>query len=311
MRLQQYLTEGRSRSIELDDLLKLIPHYSDMMEYYLKGGKPLMRGLPNYGNFKIVQPSQHRERESANTSNYYTLLTSNDPSWKHIPPRNRAIVGSTQYAKASRYGSELYVMVPKNGTMIAQSPTVDFWGSFNHAFGDDDYPLGNFNDNLSELFETAGIYNSDSSYQKLKDSCKKFDTFIKNNDNYNNFEDWYDDKFNYSNTLYYAFREVGGYRGNLYEVLVKIFNPRNISIHKAGQTLNDGVETWVSDDCLMIEYDIFTDKSDDDMMKIWQEVTGKSNPNLFNTVFHDKLKILKDVDISKLQDKNRYRGGDW
>lgn len=69
------------------------------------------------------------KRESANTSNYYTILFSELlPSWKNIPRRDHALVCSTNFYKARRYAEEYpYIIIPYDTTLIAETHQDDFW----------------------------------------------------------------------------------------------------------------------------------------------------------------------------------------
>lgn len=294
MRLQQYLTENRSKKLSIDQFLKELPKYHDILKYYYKGGTLILRGGTDVGDVGIISPSKFEERRSAYTSNYYTLISSNDPSWKHIPKRSMAVVGATDYDKVDGYNEDIYIVLPRNGTIIAQSPTEDFWGSFNHAFGDDPYPLRNFNNSLTKVFNYVGINDDpDGSLSELKKACKAVDVYISNNEE--SFEGFIRNVYDTGYAFERAMRNIS-YKGDLYKWLTNIFDPKNISTIKAGGNLKEGVETWSSDDCLVINYNEYRKFKDDKnplMMEIFGQIDPKVNPEFKNTQMKDQLGYVR------------------
>lgn len=272
MRLQHFINEyneDRTKEINLDTFTSILPKHTDILKYYKKGGKLFLRGGSGYSDFAYVKPYDSDERKSAYTYNYYTLISSNDPSWKHVPPRNRSVVGSTKYDKASGYNNTLYVVLPENGSLIGQSPSEDFWGSFAHAFGDDDYPLRNFNDQLYDLFKIAGYSGTgDDSISNLKSACNRVDKWMENNDmsGLGQVIDWLESEAD--GTSYTFSRAVNNvkYKGNFYDWLIRVFSPKNIKVVKAGHALKDGVEVWTDGNCLLIDYDVFQDDAYTDII---------------------------------------------
>jgi hypothetical protein len=97
-------------------------------------------------------------RKSRNTSNYYTILFSNLPSWHSFPKRNNCLVATTSYTTAFNYG-DVYLVLPFNGAKIGVCPSEDIWFSFRDKINI--RSLFNFNNAL----KNAGV--SDNSYQEL------------------------------------------------------------------------------------------------------------------------------------------------
>lgn len=262
MRLQHFLNEAgsmedggysitRSKSITEEDFTKQLKSYSNIIEYYAKGNKVIYRGIKGlYGNYGYVNPSLSQKRKSAYTFNYYTLISSEDSSWKGIPPRDKSIVCSTSYDKASGYETSpdmsgtLCVVLPKNGSNIAQTHTEDFWGSFQHAFGSDSYPLGSFNRTLNSTFNFITKEDGDDSITDLKKVYKKVDEWVKENG---------EDKL-YNLYLYHLEVIKEFYKGDFYKMLTDIFNPKkgNIVVSKSGHKLRDDVEVWTDGECLLV-----------------------------------------------------------
>lgn len=295
MRLKKFLLEDygamdgggyggqhRSKDIEEQDIYNMCKDYMDMFKYYDKTGIRFMRGVSSSSDYAIINPSKST-RASAYTSNYYTLISSEDPSWKNIPPRNHSVVGSTGYDKAESYGN-LYILVPKNGSKIAQCQSEDFWGTFQHAFGDENYPLGDFNRSLTNIFRRIDIKQPDKSLSVLKSACKEFDEFMGKEGYNQNFSKFIRDN-SYDYVVFYEDVFEKFYKGDLYEMLLNVFDPKKgkIKVVKAGQELRKDVETWTDGECLMICEEYFHD--------ILRNVIDGKTSN--NTEIKDQLKDKK------------------
>jgi len=99
--------------------------YNKMLE-----GRRIYRGITGSAEWPywIVKPGS-AERKSRNTSNFYTGLIDNLPSWKNYPKRSRSIICSTGRGGAASFGNVLDVF-PKNGAKIGICSAEDFWLSF-------------------------------------------------------------------------------------------------------------------------------------------------------------------------------------
>jgi hypothetical protein len=128
-----------------ETLMLLKKHCSDLL-WMIKMDAPFRRGdkkLRIPGGLAIVDPTQ-TVRMSENTSNFYTMLMSNLPSWKDWPRRNRSFICSTEESKAAGhaidYGkpsatfnsqseNQTYVIIPCNGSKIGEVGEADIWGT--------------------------------------------------------------------------------------------------------------------------------------------------------------------------------------
>jgi len=168
MRFKNFLiTEGRSVPMDIRKASSVIR--SNCMESYnkwLHKSNALWRGnISARSDFAIVKPSEHT-RASANTSNYYTLLTDNLPEWKKYPNRSQSIICANN--DRSIYGSPMsqFLVLPFDGSNIGICPTEDFWDSFSETFRTSiDY----FNDRLENVHYalTGRTMRFDSNYRKL------------------------------------------------------------------------------------------------------------------------------------------------
>lgn len=106
-------------------------HCSDALNTYLQTGKSLYKGLDNFYNNFYAMDSSQIARRSQNTTNIYTIFTSQfSKEWKQYPPRERSFICSTSTRYAGNYGT-VFCIFPENGTNIGICPSYDMWDSFN------------------------------------------------------------------------------------------------------------------------------------------------------------------------------------
>ena len=155
MRLKAYLlNEGRTKTLTPKAAYKIIQEKcSSALVAYQKGTK-MWRGIydTSFNTFGIVKPHK-TTRVSANTENYYTLLTANSKHWKNFPRRDQSIICSTGRGTAFSFGDP-YVVFPMDGARVGVCPTSDFWNGFAGSWGMSD--LDSINTMISELLEEAG-----------------------------------------------------------------------------------------------------------------------------------------------------------
>lgn len=312
MRLEQYLLsekkwgasdefsgKHRSKDLSYDECLKELRtgKYSDMINYISRGGVPMMRGS-RYGSYAYIDPYKSAPRKSMYTSNYYTLLMSKLSVWKKFPPREYAVICSTNRKKASDYGNVVYVL-PQNGSKIGVTSSNDLWGSFGKYIGSGneeyDGPLGKMNDAWDELFgsvfsyrffeniETSSdgqvdlskvdkdidLYIVDEDFDMLKRACNSITKIINN-------KGWEKTlvKDGWSNLLAYANIYEGHHiqtigkmfkkYNDMWKVMQEMYDPKvnNFKLAKSGDKLPNKVEVWTDGKCLMIsedDYDIVSE----------------------------------------------------
>ena len=274
MRLQQYINEGRGKSIGVQETAKIIKkNCSAALKTYNKG-YGIYRGITTYqsdGDFVLIDPKKHT-RDSANTYNYYTLINDNSPKWKKYPKRSKSIVCTTDQSRAKEYGDgDVYVVFPFNGSKIGVCNADDYWVSFdyvNWAFGY--VSLREFNDDLQKLFDIEYVnkYIGDIDgywvgWSELNHAFRMFDEFIEIADqeyfDYHREEaeedgvEYEEPEEDYSPTIEeiqdeYSIGFLSEY--NKEDGLEKMFNhafdpKRNkFELKKAGDKLYDGVELW-------------------------------------------------------------------
>lgn len=258
----------RSKDISEDEFYKQLKNYSKSVKGFLDNDIKFYRGVRKSikGKYGFVNPRQS-QRSSSYTSNYYTVIMSESPKWKKYPKRDESIVGSSYFYKASGYGdAKIYLVFTHNNGDIAQTHSEDLWGAFKHVFGDNEYPLGEFNEILDAIFDTVGYKDTspDNSLQELKTACGKVDEFIEEN----NLSDKIDslEAIKLLEVYYLDYniykRSIGKmYRGDFYKMLLDIFDPQkaNIKVLKPGQKFKSNAELWTNADCLLLDYEFVDD----------------------------------------------------
>lgn len=136
----KYNKMTRTEELELssEEIIRYIEQYSPKTIEMLKHTR-IYRGASHkitYGP-KYVDPTIFN-RKSANTSNFYTTLVDNLPSWADYPKRSQSLVGSTNFGYASEYGN-VYLIIPMDGVPIGISSEEDFWESFPYVQANLDY----------------------------------------------------------------------------------------------------------------------------------------------------------------------------
>ncbi len=127
MRLKSYLlTEaGRTKNLSQKNTEVILKKQCKAALESFKKDDIIFRGIYDHSfTYGIVKPSKHT-RTSANTENYYTLLTANSKQWKNYPRRDQSIICSTDIRGAASFGDTFYVF-PFNGSRIGFTPDLDF-----------------------------------------------------------------------------------------------------------------------------------------------------------------------------------------
>jgi len=128
MRLKQYITESRSKSMRMDDAINAIKTHCKQSVKKYKQGIRIYRGIDVYEQFLFVDPLKY-ERVSANTSNYYTVINDNSPYWKKYPKRSRSIICGSDWDISTVYGT-VYHVFPYDNAKIGICSQSDYWDSF-------------------------------------------------------------------------------------------------------------------------------------------------------------------------------------
>jgi hypothetical protein len=207
--------------------------------------------------FQLSTPSKF-ERTSANTSNEYTLLLDNLPSWKEYPKRSRSLICSN--AKGSRYAygfGYVGIVIPFNGAKFGVCEQNDFWKSVdllrNYSF---DGPQA-LNLELQRVFERAGIKipNKNTDYNKLMDALEFGTEWLRNNiDKQPGSDD--SKEFYYRHWLVKCFRTVINGDETLFEFVERVLDPVKNGFNLTDYTglqkyQNTTREVWTDSDCII------------------------------------------------------------
>jgi len=189
--------------IRIKDIEQTISEYNPMALNKIKNNIIIFRGMKvdNIPSFE-TQPLQNR-KSPFSSNNFYNLLMSNLPAWQDYPKRNNSFICSTDKRKASEYGNDLFVVIPKGNPTIGICENEDLWLSFNYMC--DEYGIkdaDDFNKNLKYVFDIMKNLNitdkmpqsnypelinilknlSPEDYEKLEDELpyRKLKMFLKN-----------------------------------------------------------------------------------------------------------------------------------
>ena len=240
MRFQGYIiNEGRSVKVdEADAIAGIRKDCKKILNAFKKGGG-IYRGIyDEFEPFMKVKPSSFT-RESANTSNVYTLVLDNHPKWKRYPKRSQSIICTSHQGNATGYG-EAYFVFPKDGSTYGICPSSDFWVSFEKV--GIEWMDGDFNNRLSWLYNTLyGVRKglNPKSYNELVKQLKDIDKLIKERD--------VDIK---------EYIEWGKYRGDLLKMIQTALDPdkNDFVVTKDPMKIppNNGDEVWTDGDSYLV-----------------------------------------------------------
>lgn len=111
----------------------------------------LFRGMPDLGDYVIVDPKMGEPRISIEDTNIHLELMSNLPSWKDYPKYDRCVIGGTPGSATGTYGETVYEMIPFDDVTIGVCPYPTIWESFGNEddeWGGDIYLVRNFLDEI-------------------------------------------------------------------------------------------------------------------------------------------------------------------
>lgn len=196
----------------------------------------MFRGVDHTAPMILTNPLLSK-RESANSQNYYTILTSMLQSWEDWPNRDQSIVCSTNFYRARDYG-QTYVVFPIDNPNIAVGSDMDFWYCFQKLC--DHFKVEDLNDFNNLIDMTLGRITYENANIKLKhfedqilsdpDNNKPNLKFIEiNNSVFDTLSYYFDPKIN----------------GNTLAPLSKINKKINAR------------EVWVSAPCYLVTTDLF------------------------------------------------------
>ncbi len=154
---EEYRKESRTNEISMDEAVDM--YLSNCQDWHISGdSKMLFRGSDTSATIfhSHAGSESHERRYSANNSNVYNSLLPHITSWDKAPSRDRSFIMSTSEEDAGNFG-DLYIMIPFNGSKIAECPENDMWNThLPNVSKNGRYPmnLGELDDELHNLFTT-------------------------------------------------------------------------------------------------------------------------------------------------------------
>lgn len=118
------------------DLHSFLDEHCSDAEWMWTEGRPIWRGFKsplfdhNDGGIAAVIDPSATERQSQNTSNYYTLFFDNHPERAGWPKRSRSLIASRSEHRASMFtwsSNSVYAVIPFNGVKIGAVNALDMW----------------------------------------------------------------------------------------------------------------------------------------------------------------------------------------
>lgn len=170
MKINEVISPDYRNPIDGDELLSvaLSPTYKWYFEAFPYKAAIFRGRRNNSKNFLLVNPAAVG-RKSANTTNEYTLLMSNHPTWKQFPRRDSSIICTTSSRTAEQYGYTYAVVLPQT-FKVGICPANDLWASFDlSSMGLRD--LDRINDYLRS---TVPSPKQDLTYQELADGINNY-----------------------------------------------------------------------------------------------------------------------------------------
>ncbi len=192
------------------------------------------------GEYGYINPAKGSDRASAfATSNHYTILLDNLPSWRKYPKRSKSVIATTDEEGADQRGGTLIVL-PYDGADIGVCPEDDIWYSFSEL--DMNRPSNNL-ENLNEWFQLNGFSDTKKLLSELMDvNNKNYEDHLKDEfltrDDTGRLEEWVDME-----------REM-----SLWGFFNKIMAPKpnGFTMKKAGDTLLYTTEVWTDSECVLL-----------------------------------------------------------
>jgi hypothetical protein len=156
--------------VDVEKAIAILNAHCKNALWMLKEDKAIYRGektlVIGKSGFAVVDTSA-TERQSQNTSNYYTVILDNHPDRQDFPKRSRSFVGTTSRDRAANYGGALnpYIIIPADDAKIGVVAHSDMWNTEIDLFGKWLY-IEEANDFFSALDIPADI-------NAIKDFAKK------------------------------------------------------------------------------------------------------------------------------------------
>jgi len=238
-----------------------IPEYQKMY----RGAGHLNKDASNYSDVKLYEPKAFK-RHSSYTQNYYTEILDNSKYWIDYPNRGNSIVGSTDFKKASIYGTLYHIIPLEENSIITIAPSYDIFYSFNFALrkmeelfkehkavptaNADFGSMGGFNNFLKTKFGLDEEENYENMVKKIVLNDKTFANLDRES-TYNN------SRFSYDKEQLINIQNKWGNFLNYIEYLLSPkWNGFSKINYNSKAVLPEYREIWTDAKCLLIEHSV-------------------------------------------------------
>lgn len=215
---------------------------------------PIYRGIEDEDYIDVLYgKNPNKPRKSAYTSNYYTIMMDELPSWRNFPKRSLSWICSGSRNKAGVYG-RIYRVLPVGNPKIVVGSDDDIWTSFdagiNNLLTPNFKDLNDVNETLDEICSKRG-YNDVENLDELSTlvdlSAKDQLNGIQGN------ESKYDELF-----VKPLLNDVIG-SGGFIKLMDEVMDPElnYIKMYNLKSIPSGNLEMWFSEQAYFIEQNVF------------------------------------------------------
>lgn len=235
--------------------------FFETFEGYSSGNEPpIFRGATHDTYTTLVNPKAGGGRDSAYTSNEYTVLMSELPSWSAFPKRSHSIVCTTDAGRAEDYGSATFVVVLPDQFNLGICSRYDLWVSFPYlGMKTTIDSLHGFNNDFAALIERATkshwFATKETSLADMKEKCRALQEWIEGTPNIAF------DGITLGYFLHDLLRE-GKYTGPdaVFQIIASLFDPAKNKFQRytsipALHSLSGNKEVWTDTPCMLVPID--------------------------------------------------------
>lgn len=225
-------------------------------------GGLLYRGQRATSNV-ILADGGKMQRKSANTKNYFTLITEVLPSWEGYPKRAKSFICTNSLNTAHAYGRSggVYIVVPLENQPIGVASEGDIWLSFQKGFERAGFQMiryvSDFNDLLARFAKIFRVQLPEDTSEKLIQTLNQIEPKAKTGDH-----DWEWTETIPDEELVDELKVLlKGFEVNYLKFFNDIFDPEynDFKLIKSNQikSIGEHHEFWLSGKVLMVEKNLF------------------------------------------------------
>ena len=280
IKLKSLIKESRNQPIDQSQFYQSITgEFKVAMENSSKN--PLYRADGNLNeSYYIIEPSKYRRTSMSSTfdgpvgtNNFHTALIDILPSWENWPKRSKSLIFSNDRNDVTKYGRNIFVVLPKNDAKIAVCPKNDFWSSFPNIKKDLYlYDIQQMNSQFTNTFDVL----LDKKHNWLSISPEEIQHIFNEISNVD-YETLVKTLASVNKSLWsknaYAAMEIAAlfkhYNNNWISLFDNVLNPETNgfemkSLKEVYNSTESDREMFTEADCIMVEEDQFVEDINDD-----------------------------------------------